>query len=52
MPEMPNPGEDHGQSKSIRSVDLTKALAAANGQIKFIKMSGPQTINDVSTSFK
>jgi choloylglycine hydrolase len=40
------------EDQSIRSVDLTKALAAANGQIKFIKMSGPQTINDVSTSFK
>ena len=30
--------------QSIRSVDLTKALAAAHGQIKFIKMSGRQPV--------
>jgi choloylglycine hydrolase len=38
--------------QSIRSVELPKALAAAHGQIKFIKMSGAQAISDVSTSFK
>lgn len=37
--------------QSIHSVDLTKALAAAHGKIKFIKMESPQTIDDVSTDF-
>jgi choloylglycine hydrolase len=38
--------------QSIRGVDLPKALEAAHGQIKFITMSGAQTINDISTNFK
>src|ERR1700733_5476059 len=38
--------------QSIRSIDLTKALDAAHGQIKFIKMSGRQPVTDVSTDFK
>jgi choloylglycine hydrolase len=38
--------------QSVRSVDLPKALEAAHGQIKFIKMSGTPTIHDISTSFK
>jgi hypothetical protein len=29
-----------------------KALDAAHGQIKFIKMSGRQPVTDVSTEFK
>ena len=37
--------------QSIRSVDLTKALAAAKGQIKQIKMDSKQPIDDVSTNF-
>jgi choloylglycine hydrolase len=37
--------------QSIRSVDLTKALAAAKGQIKQIKMDSKQPIADVSTNF-
>jgi choloylglycine hydrolase len=38
--------------QSIRSVDVTKALAAAQGKIRFIKMESPQPIIDVSTDFK
>ncbi len=38
--------------QSIRSVDLAKALAAAHGQIRFIKMDRPQPVSDVSTNFK
>jgi choloylglycine hydrolase len=38
--------------QSIRGVDLTKALAAAHGEIKFIKMEAPQPVTDVSTNFK
>ncbi len=38
-------------NQSIRSVDLTKALAAAKGQIKQIKMDSKQPIDDVSTNF-
>jgi choloylglycine hydrolase len=38
--------------QSIRSVDLTKALAAAHGEIKFITMGARQPVIDVSTSFK
>ena len=37
--------------QSIRSVDLTKALAAAKGQIKQIKMDSKQPVADVSTNF-
>jgi choloylglycine hydrolase len=38
--------------QSIRSVDVTKALAAAQGQIRLIKMESHQTMSDVSTNFK
>ena len=38
--------------QSIRSVDLAKALAAAQGEIKFIKMDARQPVTDVSTNFK
>jgi choloylglycine hydrolase len=38
--------------QSIRNVDLPKALEAAHGQIKFIRMTGAQTINNISTNFK
>jgi penicillin V acylase-like amidase (Ntn superfamily) len=38
--------------QSIRSVDLTKALAAAQGEIKFIKMDARQPVTDVSANFK
>jgi choloylglycine hydrolase len=38
--------------QSIRSVDLAKALAAAHGEIKFIKMDARQPMTDVSTNFK
>ena len=38
--------------QSIRSVDLAKALAAAQGGIRIIKMDLPQPITDVSTDFK
>jgi choloylglycine hydrolase len=37
--------------QSIRSVDLAKAMAAAKGQIKQIKMDSKQPIDDVSTNF-
>ena len=38
--------------QSIRSIDLMKALDAAHGQIKFIKMSDRQPVTDVLTDFK
>jgi choloylglycine hydrolase len=38
--------------QSIRSVDLAKALAAAQGKIRFIKMEAQQPVSDVSTDFK
>jgi choloylglycine hydrolase len=38
--------------QSIRSVDLAKALAAAQGKIRFIKMETQQPVSDVSTNFK
>ncbi len=38
--------------QSIRSVDLAKALAAARGKIRFIKMQAQQPVSDVSTDFK
>jgi len=38
--------------QSIHSVDLAKAFAAAQGQIRFIEMDGPQPVIDVSTNFK
>jgi len=37
--------------QSIHSVDLRKALAAAQGKIKLIKMGSQQPIDDVSTDF-
>ncbi len=37
--------------QSIHSVDLPKALAAAQGKIKVIKMELQQPIDDVSTDF-
>jgi choloylglycine hydrolase len=37
--------------QSIHSVDLRKALAAAQGKIKLIKMGSQQPIDDVSTNF-
>ena len=38
--------------QSIRSVDVAKALAAAQGKIRFIKMEAQQPVSDVSTNFK
>jgi choloylglycine hydrolase len=38
--------------QAIRSVDLAKALAAAQGGIKFITMNAVQPVSDVSTNFK
>ena len=38
--------------QSIRSVDLAKALAAAQGRIRFIKMEAPEPVVDVSTDFR
>jgi len=38
--------------QSIRRVDLAKALAAAQGKIRFIKMQAQQPVSDVSTDFK
>jgi len=38
--------------QSIRAVDLAKALAAAHGKIRLIKMDARQPITDVSTNFK
>jgi choloylglycine hydrolase len=38
--------------QSIRSVDLAKALAAAQGEIKFIKMDARQPVTDMSTNFR
>jgi choloylglycine hydrolase len=38
--------------QSIRTVDAAKALAAAQGRIRFIKMDATQPVTDVSTSFK
>ena len=40
------------EDQSIRSVDLAKALATAQGRIRFIKMDSPQPVADVSTSFQ
>ena len=37
--------------QSIHGVDLAKALAAAHGQIRIIKMESRQPIDDVSTDF-
>lgn len=37
--------------QSIHSVDLKKALAAAQGRIRLIKMDSRQPIDDVSTNF-
>jgi choloylglycine hydrolase len=39
-------------NQSIRSVDLAKALAAAQGKIRLISMDSGQPIADVSTNFK
>jgi choloylglycine hydrolase len=38
--------------QSIRTVDLTKALAAAQGKIRHIKMDAQQPVSDVSTNFE
>jgi choloylglycine hydrolase len=38
--------------QSIRAVDVGKALTAAQGEIRFIKMQQSQPIADVSTNFK
>ena len=38
--------------QSIRAVDVAKALAAAQGKIRLIKMEQSQPIADVSTNFK
>jgi len=38
--------------QSIRSVDLAKAMAAAQGKIRLIKMEAQQPTTDVSTNFK
>jgi choloylglycine hydrolase len=38
--------------QSIRSIDLMKAMDAAHGQIKFIKMSSRQPATEVSTNFR
>jgi choloylglycine hydrolase len=38
--------------QSIHTVDLTKALAAAQGKIRLIKMNAQQPVSDVSTNFE
>jgi len=38
--------------QTIHSVDVRKALAAAQGKIRLIKMDTPQTTVDVSTNFQ
>jgi choloylglycine hydrolase len=38
--------------QSIHSIDLTRALTAAQGTIRHIKMDSQQPIDDVSTNFK
>jgi len=38
--------------QSIRSVDLTKTMAAAQGKIRTIKMDSQQPTDDMSTNFK
>lgn len=38
--------------QSIRSVDLSEALAAAQGKMRVIKMDSQQPVYDVSTDFK
>jgi choloylglycine hydrolase len=38
--------------QSIRSVDMAKALAAAQGRIKLIKMESRQPVSDVSGNFQ
>jgi choloylglycine hydrolase len=40
------------EDQSIRSVDLRKAMAAANGKIRLISMDSEQPIDDVSAKFK
>ena len=40
------------EDQSIRSVDLAKALAAAQGKIRFIPMTSQQPVEDVSVKFK
>jgi choloylglycine hydrolase len=39
------------QDQSIRSVDVKKALDAAKGEIKVIKLHSEQEIKDISTDF-
>ncbi|KAB7697571.1 choloylglycine hydrolase family protein [Plesiomonas shigelloides] len=39
------------EDQSIRSIDLNKALAAANGKVQVIKMASKQPIDDVTLNF-
>jgi choloylglycine hydrolase len=38
--------------QTIKSIDVNKALSAANGKIRIIKMDSLQPIEDISTNFK
>jgi choloylglycine hydrolase len=40
------------KDQSIRAVDLPRAIAAAKGKTKIIKMDSKQSIADVSTQVK
>jgi choloylglycine hydrolase len=39
------------QDQSIRSIDVKKALDAAKGEVKVIKLLSEQAIDDISTNF-
>jgi len=39
------------QDQSIRSIDVNKALEAAKGEVKVIKLKSEQKIDDISTKF-
>jgi len=40
------------EDQSIRSVDLREAMSAAHGKIRFIPMTSPQPVEDVSAKFE
>ncbi|MCX7590229.1 MAG: choloylglycine hydrolase family protein [Kiritimatiellae bacterium] len=40
------------RDQTIRSIDVRKALAAANGTVKVIEMDSDEPIQDISTNFK
>jgi penicillin V acylase-like amidase (Ntn superfamily) len=39
------------QDQSIRKIDVRKALDAAKGEVKVIKLHSGQAIDDISTNF-